>query len=229
MGGGGSKPVPTETQTHTTTLTTRVPLPIAGYLPMTGTIQARASLNLHSPPSPTTNTPYRTPKPSSPSVTARPLPPAVSSLTLSPSPLRRAHSSSAGSITGTYAPCHSPFPNSRLTLPFRNILGELDCWLTSEYAQVSESTQTAACAWTVGSYASSELANLTESWITTKAESSVVVRPTITDAKNEKGFVGVQWTEDVYVTKWSDGAVRGSRMSGLIVACGVVGALMGLL
>ena len=48
MGGGGSKPVPTETQTHTTTLTTRVPLPIAGYLPMTGKIQARARATLTS-------------------------------------------------------------------------------------------------------------------------------------------------------------------------------------
>lgn len=90
------------------------------------------------------------------------------------------------------------------------MLGQLDC-------SMSLSPQTAECAWTVGSYASSELANLTESWITTSAASSATVRPTITDeVKHDmQAFVNVVYTEEYYVTEYSDGAAGGAGVAGI--------------
>ena len=80
----------------------------------------------------------------------------------------------------------------------------------------------------MGSYPSSEVADLTKSWITTPAASSVTILPTITDISrhNVQAFVNVAYQEDIYVTQWSGSLVRGA---GLNVMWAVVAAVMSVL
>ena len=112
-------------------------------------------------------------------------------------------------------------PKKLILVSPRNILGQLDC-------SISQSPQTAACAWTVGSYPSSEVANLAKSWITTPAASSVTILPTITDisSQSSQAFVNVAYQEDYYVTLWSGSPARGA---GLAVFWAVVAAVMSVL
>lgn len=63
---------------------------------------------------------------------------------------------------------------------------------------MSGSPQTAACAWTVGSYPSLEIQNLSNSWITTPAASSAIFSPTIVDSGPY--INGVQAFVDINVT-----------------------------
>ena len=213
MGGGGSKPSPTATDTLTTTMTTRVPVPIAGQMPLTAKILSMASPSLHTQaPKSKTNASSSLPTQRSSQQPTVPRPPAhVSWSSPSLSQLRRALTSSTEQATGKLIKAdHDPRPHiaySHADHHLRNILGHLDCSISHP---PSPSPQIAACAWTIGHYPSSELANLTNSWITTSADSSATILPTITDksGRNAQAFVNVAYTRDVYVTKWSDDAVR---------------------
>lgn len=72
------------------------------------------------------------------------------------------------------------------------------------------------------------MANLTKSWITTPAASSVTILPTITDisTNNVQAFVNIAYQEDIYVTQWSGSLARGA---GLDVMWAVVAAVMSVL
>lgn len=69
---------------------------------------------------------------------------------------------------------------------------------------MSRSPRTAKCAWTVGSYPSSALANLTNNWITDPARNSVTAFPALTDDDSQTAtaqvFVDVIYTKEYYVT-----------------------------
>jgi hypothetical protein len=155
-------------------------------------------------------------------------PPAHVSLSSpSPSQLLRALTSSTDQATGRLGLWAARLtlvvqnPPKLILVSPRNILGQLDC-------SISQSPQTAACAWTVGSYPSSEVANLAKSWITTPAASSVTILPTITDisSQSSQAFVNVAYQEDYYVTLWSGSPARGA---GLAVIWAVVAAVMSVL
>jgi hypothetical protein len=68
---------------------------------------------------------------------------------------------------------------------------------------MSQSPRTAECAWTVGSYPSSALANLTNNWITDPARNSVTAFAALTDDDSQTAqvFVDVIYTKDYYVTE----------------------------
>jgi hypothetical protein len=68
---------------------------------------------------------------------------------------------------------------------------------------MSQSPRTAECAWTVGSYPSSALANLTNNWITDPARNSVTAFAALTDDDSQTAqvFVDVIYTQDYYVTE----------------------------
>ncbi|KAJ9501139.1 hypothetical protein H2202_003697 [Exophiala xenobiotica] len=84
-----------------------------------------------------------------------------------------------------------------------NILGQLDCAIDGAYTY-------AQCAWTMGSYPSTEMANLAKSWVTTPAASSVTIWPTIYaegDGVSSSGFVGVAYTSTYHVTNYTTSLV----------------------
>ena len=68
---------------------------------------------------------------------------------------------------------------------------------------MSQSPRTAECAWTVGSYPSSALANLTNNWIIDPARNSVTAFAALTDDDSQTAqvFVDVIYTKDYYVTE----------------------------
>ncbi|KIW31287.1 uncharacterized protein PV07_02947 [Cladophialophora immunda] len=80
-----------------------------------------------------------------------------------------------------------------------NILGQLDCAIDGAHTY-------AQCAWTMGSYPSTEMANLANSWVTTSAASSVTISPTIYaegDGVSSSGFVGVAYTSKYLITNYT--------------------------
>lgn len=84
---------------------------------------------------------------------------------------------------------YPPVYRTNVSFLCREVLGQLDC-------QIWGVPQTAACAWTVGEYPSSEMLNLASSWITTPAASSATVTADFTDgaAYPTGGFASVNVT-----------------------------------
>lgn len=79
----------------------------------------------------------------------------------------------------------------------RNVLGRYDCAVIGTPGWGLH----AGCAWTVGSYPSSELVSLPKSWITTPAISSQTIFPTMYDDEQSNAFVDLPYSTKYYVTQ----------------------------